>query len=386
MIRWWAGAALVLAIVVALGGRSRADDATDQAAFTAAAQRLAAGDAVGARAAFEALAAAAPTGRWADDALAEAAALAEQAGDLTGARALWGRIVAEHADGRLARRAQARLDALVAAGGRDGRFDALAAEHERLVRAAGAAEDPHAALAALAAMLDEHLDYPRWFAAALWLGEAWGRIGERDRAATWLARAAAAAPGPRERFRAELAQADLAAAAGDFARARRLIAALTPPDDAAAAARDELAVEVARRAGRRRLRLLAWGLLVALAVAAAVVLRVHRRSWRAAARGLWPPPVEVAYLAPVALGLALVAETGNPMAARAVEHILLGAVTLAWTAGAVTRAWARPGVVVRIGFALAVLAAVAAVVWLAVDDDQLLDLLLETWRSGHDLR
>ena len=40
----------------------------------------------------------------------------------------------------------------------------------------------------------------------------------------------------------------------------------------------------------------------------------------------------------------------------------------------------------RLGFVAAVTLAIAATAYLAVVDDQLLDLLLETWRSGHDMR
>lgn len=376
--------ALALALALAAIAPARADDAADQAAFTAASQRLAAGDAAGARAAFEALAAAAPDGRWADDALAEAAALAESAGDLPGARALWGRIVHDHGDGRLARRAQARLDALVAAGGADGRFDAVAAAHERLVRAAAAAEDPHAALSELGAVLEREPAYPAWFVAAVWLGQAWGRIGERRLAATWLDRAIAHAPGPAERFRGELERARLDADAGALAAARARLTALTPPDAVAADARAELLAELDRRAARSRWRHLAWGALVILGLAAVATLRRQRGSWRAAGRALWPPPLEVAYLAPVAIGVALVARTGNPLAAAAVERILIGGLAVAWLGGAVARG--PLPLLARLGFIAAVTLAVAAIAYLAVVDDQLLDLLLETWRSGHDMR
>lgn len=380
--------AVVVALVLAIAGHgvARADDASDEAAFTAAAQQVAQGDAVGARAAFEALAARAPTGRWADDALAEAAALAEQAGALADARALWGRIVREHGDGRLARRAQARLDALVAAGGRDGRFDAVAATHERLLREAAGAEDPHGALRELGALLDAHLDYPRWFTAAQWLAEAWARIAEHRLAATWIARAVAAAPGPRERFRAELAWARLDADRGAVAAGLARAEALVPPDATAASARAELIDELRWRQQRAALRWVAAAALLVLAAITLVVLRRARGSWRGAWRALWPPPIEVVYLVPVAAGIALVAHGGNPLAARAVRDVAIGAVLVAWGAGAVARAWARPRWWAALGFVAAVVVAIAAVAWLAVVDEQLLDLLIETWRSGHDGR
>jgi hypothetical protein len=94
--------------------------------------------------------------------------------------------------------------------------------------------------------------------------------------------------------------------------------------------------------------------------------------------------MEVVYLAPVAIGIALVARTGNPLAAAAVERILVGGVLVAWLGGAVARG--PLALAARLGFVAAVTLAIAATAYLAVVDDQLLDLLLETWRSGHDMR
>lgn len=379
--------ALALALVIAPLAVARADDASDQAAFAAATQRLADGDRAGARAALEALAAASPTGRWADDALAEAAAIAEQDGDLAGARALWQRVVDEHGDGRLARRAAARLTALAAAGGTDGRWDAVAAGHDRLVRAATAADDPHAALAELGALLDGNRGYPRWFDAALWLGEAWARIGERGLAATWLDRALAVATGSRQRFRAALARAELLADAGDHDGAARLLRSLGDLDRLDARARDQALAELATRRFRARVGLAAWIALALGALGVVALLRRRTGTWRGAARTLWPPPLEVIYLVPVAAVLVVVAERGNALAARAVESILAGAIAITWLHGAVLRS--RPGRLGTVALTLhvaALCAAVAAVAWIAIVHDQLLDLLLETWRSGHDAR
>lgn len=380
-------AGLALLIVAALATAARADDAADQAAFAAASQQLADGDLVGARAGFEALAARAPDGRWADDALAEAANLAEQQEDLAGARALWKRVVDEHPEGRLARRAAARLAALDAAGGADGAWDRVAAAYDRQVRAASAAEDPHDALRALAALLDDNPGYPRWFAGALWLGEAWARIGERGLAGHWLDRAFAAATTPADRFRAALAKAGVLADQGDYGGAERLLRALRDLDRLDARARDQAIGELHTRRLRDRVGLAARIALGLGALGFALLVRRRTASWPAAARALWPPPVEVIYLVPIALGLAVVADRGNPLAARAVEVILIGAVAIAWASGVALRT--RPGPLGLGALALhlaAVTAAVAAVAWIAVVHDQLVDLLLETWRNGHDAR
>ena len=345
--------AVALLIATAYVAAAHADDAADQAAFAAATQRLGDGDLAGARAGLEALAAAAPDGRWADDALAEAAGIAEQQGDLAGARRLWKRVVDEHPDGRLARRAAARLATLIEAGGADGAWDAVAAEHDRLVRAASAAEDPHASLHALAAVLDRHPTYPRWFGAALWLGEAWARIAERR----------------------------------DAAAAERLLRSIDQLDRLDGKARAQALADVARRRFRDRVGLLARIALGLGVLAVAVLVRRRRGSWRGAARALWPPPLEVVYLAPVALGLVVVGERGNPLAARAIEVILVGGLGVAWLSGVVLRSRAaRLTTSALILHVVAVLAALVAIVWIAVMHDQLLDLLIETWRSGHDAR
>lgn len=379
--------AVALLIATAYVAAAHADDAADQAAFAAATQRLGDGDLAGARAGLEALAAAAPDGRWADDALAEAAGIAEQQGDLAGARRLWKRVVDEHPDGRLARRAAARLATLIEAGGADGAWDAVAAEHDRLVRAASAAEDPHASLHALAAVLDRHPTYPRWFGAALWLGEAWARIAERGHAATWLDRAQRAAVAPGDRFRAALARADLHADGGDYAAAERLLRSIDQLDRLDGKARAQALADVARRRFRDRVGLVARVLLGLGVLAVAVLVRRRRGSWRGAARALWPPPLEVVYLAPVALGLVVVGERGNPLAARAIEVILVGGLGVAWLSGVVLRSRAaRLTASALLLHVVAVLAALVAIVWIAVMHDQLLDLLIETWRSGHDAR
>lgn len=365
-----------------------AREAADQAAFTEATRKLGAGDLPGARAALEALAAASPAGRWADDALAEAAGIAERQGDLAGARALWGRLLADHPESRLARRAAARHAELTTAGGAGGEWDAVAAAHDRLTRAA-AAEDPQPALHELGALLERSQGYPRWFTAALWLGDAWVRAGERDRAHAWYERAAAAATTDLERFRAGLARAQLWAASGEHDRAERALRALAPPDSLARLAVDDALDELATARLRGRLALAAKVVLAVCALLALAAIRRRAGSAAAGLRALWPPPMEVRYLVPVAVVLALVARTGNLLAARAVDMILVGAVAISWLSGTGLDLARRRGGPTRVQIALhAVVAAVAvvAVLYAAVMHEELLDLLVETWSQGHDMK
>jgi hypothetical protein len=363
------------------------DDARQEAAFAEATRKLGEGDLAGARTALEALANEAPDGRWADDAIAEAAAIAERQGDLAGARALWKRLLDTYPDSRLARRATARLEELTAAGGAEGRWDATAAEHERIVRAAAGAEDPQPQLEALGALLDKTGGYPRWAAAALWLGDAWARLGAHRRALAWYEKSDAAATTDLEHFRAGLARAALFSMMGEHDRAERTLRSLHPPDDLARMAIADAIGDNDTARTRARWAAIARIVLGACFLLAIVTLRRRAGSFVAAARALWPPPIEVLYLVPVALVLGVVANTGNLLAGRAVQLILVGAVAITWLSGSslqLARADDRSKVV--IAHALVAALATLALVYAAVMREQLLDVLVETWRRGHDMR
>ncbi len=383
-------AGLVLAAMIALAAPSAAaDDQLDEAAWVAATRKLGAGDLSGARTDFEALARAAPAGRWADDALAEAAAIAERQGDLAAARALWRQVSEQYPDGTPGRRAGPRLAALETAGGRGGQWDAVAAAHGRLERAAAAAEDPTASLRELETVLDGNPEYPRWFAAALWLGESWARVGERTRAGRWLERALGAARDPAERFRAGFARADLLTEQGAFAAADAAYRRLVPPDALAVAAVVDARADLAWARTRWWLAIAARVALALCGLVAMIALRRRAGSWRAAARALWPPPIEALFLVPVALVLGLIAETGNQLAARGIQTILAGALAITWLSGAAlaqARRRGRPGAVtIAIHVSLVVLAT-SSLCYAAVAHEQLLDLLIETWHRGHERR
>jgi len=389
--------ACLVAIIVLFAGQAppegpatpgTPDEAAQEAAFAAATRKLGEGDLVGARAALEALAASAPDGRWADDALGEAASIAERQGDLAGARALWKQLLERHPDSRLARRATARLAELTAAGGSDGRWDAAAAEHDRLVRAAAGAADPQPHLAALGVLLDRNRGYPRESAAALWLGDAWARIGAHGRALPWYERAEAAATSDLERFRAGLARAGLWTVTGEHDRAERQLRALVPPDDLARLALADALEDLDTARAHARWGLVARVTLAACALVALLTLWRRAGSLRGAVRALWPPPLEVVYLVPVALVLGVVAESGNLLAARAAQLVLAGAVAITWLSGAglelARRKGAIPARVIVLHAGVAALATIA-LVYSAVMHEQLIEVLIETWRRGHDM-
>ncbi|MBZ0234257.1 MAG: hypothetical protein K8M05_18145, partial [Deltaproteobacteria bacterium] len=117
-------------------------------------------------------------------------------------------------------------------------------------------------------------------------------------------------------------------------------------------------------------------------------LRRRAGSMRGAVRALWPPPLEVVYLVPVALVIGVVAEYGNLLAARAVQLVLFGALAITWLSGAglelARRKGAIPVSVIVLHAAVAALASIA-LVYSAVMHEQLIDVLIETWRRGHDM-
>lgn len=372
-----------LAAVARAAGAGEADEAASGRAFQAAVAHAATGgpDAI---ARFEALAAARPITRWTDNAYAEAARLAEQAGDFERARRNLAQVIALGTDDALVARARAALGRLAAATG-GGRWDAVAREHDRLLAAANAGGDPRAALEALEALVRASPGYPRATMLRLAVGRGWEREGEAARGIAELRAALARAPA---------AERDLAglALARALIRRRQLGEAAVVLDGLAAAPGADLpAIGKVREAlavaeGRARLRVALWIALALIAAGAAAALRRDAGSWRAAARRLARPPVEVAFLVPIGCVLALVARTGNPLIANAVAAIFGVGIAVAWISGAVIEAArARRGAVgAPRAVAQAVLAAVAvaAAAYLAVDRDRMIDLVVETWEHG----
>ncbi|MEJ7599705.1 MAG: hypothetical protein WKG01_17495 [Kofleriaceae bacterium] len=126
----------LVALLMLLGGVAHADER----AFQDASRRAAAGD-PGAIDAFEAAGAARPVSRWSDDAWAEAARLAERARDFDRARRDLEHAIALATEPLVLRRLRADLARLGKLTG-DGGWNAVAAEHDRLINAAAGGGDP----------------------------------------------------------------------------------------------------------------------------------------------------------------------------------------------------------------------------------------------------
>ena len=363
------------ALVLVLGlARIAAADPGEQA-FHDAEVRATAND-PGAIDALEAVGAARPVTRWTDDAWGEAAKAAERAGDLARARRDLEQVLAISDDELLKRRARGDLARLAGSAGQGGEFAQVAATHERLVAKIQAGGDPEPALRELGALIDAHPTYPRAATAMLALALGWERDGAFTTAHAWLVRArVAAAPNEHERVFSEVAR--FAIRAGEFTEAESAIAALEDRRNA-----EELTSALSRAHTRHALRGILWIVLALVIAAALATLRRDAGSWRVAGRRLLRPPLEVGFLLPIAIVLALVAFTGNPLVARAVWAILAIGVAVAWLSGALL-ATGRP--LRRTRLAAHVVGAALAVVsasYLAIDRDRMIDLVIETWKHG----
>lgn len=372
-------AALVLAAPVA----GAAGD--DEARFRAATVQLGGGDVAGAADAFERLANDAPSSPWADDALMEAAGAAERLGQLDRARRQLERLVATYPDSRLARRAASKLAQLVAATGARGEWSAVAAEHDAILRDAAGPGDPRPQLRRLEALVRAHPGYPRAHDARMWIGDTWLRQGESATALTWYREAIANAPDARARVRARKAEADALAMRGELDAAEAAYRALGAEPGADRDVIDGALDDVAGLRVRARIMVAAWIALAVLALAAALALWRATRGVRPALRALARPPTEVLFAAPVAAVLIAVSLAGNQLVAAAVRSIALGGLAVGWLSGACLEAARRRGPIGwrRVLFhVVAAAIAVAAIGYLSVMRDRLIDMIVETWKHG----
>jgi tetratricopeptide (TPR) repeat protein len=375
-----------LAIVALWAGIARADAGED--AFRAASEKLGAGDLEGAQQAFEAIAAADPQGAWADDALAEAAQAAERRGRLDDAHRLWRRVLDQYPSSRAARRARARVAALEQAIGEGGRWLAVAEEHDAILRATAGNGPLDDAIARMEALVAANPEYPRAEDARMWIGDTWMRMARPDRAIEAYRAAGAAAKTPEDTWRAGKALGDALALDGQLDAAEAQYRTLYGTSDALGErAIDESLRDLEKVRSRQRLTLAAWIALVLAMLLFAVTAWRATSSVGAAARALVRPPVEILYFIPVALVLAGASLTGNLMVWHAVRSILLGGFVITWVSGAsleAARRRGRLGPAVLIVHLVATVLAVAAICWLSILSDRLIDMIKETWAHGHD--
>jgi tetratricopeptide (TPR) repeat protein len=401
----------VLIALAVVSPAVRADvEADADRAFDAAIKRAAAGDPT-AIDAFETIATG-PATRWSDDAWSEVARLAERAGDYDRARRAHERVIDVNADDALVRRSRATLRRLAAATTR-GQWDAVKRDHERLATAIFGGGDPRSALEELEQLARANPNYPR--ATNLWLvlARGWEMEGDGSRALALLREQIDALARPhdtagrdgaasldhdgvagrmarigrhRDRERLGLAFARLAIRRGELADANAELDRLTAKPGADQVAISSVRAQLETAELRRWIRRGVWLVLALLLAGAVALLRREAGSWKATVRKLARPPSEVVFLLPVGAVLVAVAQTGNPVVARALLWITIAGVVVAWLTGTTLEAHrARAGrLAARRVVLQAVLAigAVAASAYLAIDRDRLLDLVEETIEHG----
>jgi hypothetical protein len=299
------------------------------------------------------------------------------------ALAIYQRIVADHPDARVAIAAARRAAVLRALVGPHGEAAALARELAQLIARADAEPADRVIQTgdALAAA-----GWPGAPQAALWLADWLRRTGRLGDAQARYAALVARWPALPQGQAALRGGAGTALDARDWALAERLAHQLADADPALRAARDELLAAAAL--GRRRDRHLLWAWLAIAAAFAAALGSLAESIARGPPGRRWSalrPPIEVAFLGPVAAVLIGVAFTAHRLIAPAVATIAAGGLALAWLSGAALerlRATGRSAPLRSAGHVLACLTGIAGLVYVALTHGGLLDMLIETVRFG----
>ncbi|TMQ15153.1 MAG: hypothetical protein E6J91_13860 [Deltaproteobacteria bacterium] len=300
--------------------------------------------------------------------------------------ALYDRITADHPSARVAASAARRAAALRELIGPHGETAALAQELAQLIARADA--EPAEAVIRRGDRLAAAA-WPGAPRAALWLAD-WlrraGQLAEADARYAAITARWPTLPQARDALRGAVGSA---LDAHDWSRAEALAARLSIAEPADRIVRDDLLAAAARGRRRGRWYAAAWlaiaaafaGLLASLAEA---ILRSPPGTRRSALR----PPIEVAFLAPVAIVLTGIAFTAHRLIAPAVATICAGGVALTWLSGATLerlRARGRPRRLRAVAHVIACLAGVVALAYVALTRDNLIDALVETVRFGPDV-
>jgi tetratricopeptide (TPR) repeat protein len=379
--------ALAAATLALVAGPAEAAPDPIEERFTAASNLIADDRAAEAAAKLEALAREAPDHPLAPEALFSAAELCEERlADPARALALYQEIGRTYPDSRRALAASRRAAALSSQVGTG--QEGLDAQRRFLEIRQGFAERPEAESFAMAeALLRDAPNWPGAPAVALWLAGIEARTGRYESALRRYTEAAARYREPEARFDALRGAGDVALHLGRYdeaARHYRAMDARGEPGRAAAIAEALEAVEKAR--GRSF-----WLWICAFAAAAGFLalggsLALAARGPRAALRAMWPPPPEVIYLAPVGAVLSAVSFADYQGLGPAVTIVSIGGLAATWLSGAglALRRALRGRSPVAVILAHAVIAAIAvlAIVYVAVQVNNLLDPVLDTFRYG----
>ncbi len=181
--------------------------------------------------------------------------------------------------------------------------------------------------------------------------------------------------------------AGVAVERGDWELAERMARLLPSADPADVVTRDEL-LDKSRRGRVAGGWTLAARLILIASVLGFLLSMLSLVGWRrplSGLRALWPPPVEVAYMAPGAILMSAASFTGNISISPAVITICGGGLVLAWLAGAPLSEARRRGRESRLrslAHLLACVLSALSLAYLAVISTGLLDMLINTIQLG----
>ena len=348
--------------------------------FAAATARLASGDTAGAVSDLIVLADDEPDHELAADALFTAAGLRDdRLADPAGALVLYRRILRDHPDTRVAAAAARRVARLGGEVGPRGESADRAAAFARLRTDLG--QRPEAEILAEAAPLAD-ADWPGAPRVALWIADVHRRAGRAAEALRRYGAIAARWPDSEHQILAWRGAATAALDIGDADTAEASARRLPVATDFDRLVQTQL-LDGAAILRRQRRALLAACIALAAAAAGLLASLLRARPTRA----VFAPPIEVAYMLPVAAALTGAAWLLDATLAPAVGLLCGGGAAITWLSGAGLAAAAAHGEASTrrrvIHVALCVVAAVALLV-IAVVGGDLLDRLRETMRYGPD--
>ncbi len=362
----------------------------NQIRFERAAQAQAEGRHRDAGEAFAQLAEDAPEAAIAADALFSAARLYEERlAEPARALELYRLLLARYPQNRTALAARRRAQAIEKQLGPDG-ADAAVLTQFSAIQQQFAEDDQAASLTALERLLQQN---PRWSGAPralMWLAQLHRRAGRHraalDRYREIITRWDTWQPSDDEPlFHAYRGAGDMSARLDQYQDAARYYREMPVTNRPARVhSRDDALADLATLELRARLYQLCFAALALITALLLASLRHAAGSRAAAARALWPCPTEVWFMLPIALVLTAAALTTHASIGPAVAIVCGGGLAITWLGGAGLRA-APVSPLRALAHAAAAIVAVAALAYIALHRNHLLDMLAETVRFGPDL-
>jgi tetratricopeptide (TPR) repeat protein len=366
-----------LAIAVALvllAPTARAQVSDGQREFEAGTQLESRGDYAGAAAALEKLGLARPDDAYADDALFEAAVIAEEhLSDPARAQKLYDQVATKYPTSRLARRARTRADFL-ASSLRTG--EAPLREYQDILNGFSK-RPPSESIDRMEKLLASRPDFALADRATYWLGTTYVNQRRDDLATAKLLETERRFPSSEWAARAKKARGDILLRTGHPLEAQKVYEELGRSGDLLARAASHEGVDAVKTSIQRAIILwLAIAYVIGFLFLHALALR-RLHAWRV--------PVELWFYLPVAAIFVAAAATENGAIGWATFDIAVGGGLIVAAVTAVLGALLQRGPIplfARVARLTAAAAAVACVMYIAVQTTGLTDLVIETMKAG----